>query len=681
MTNELGIFCNCSLHIVTAAVPTKNPGEHAQYYLDSLSFPVVLSTFYYEPVLYERDMETKNEDVSRNEQQQPNGILCNGHTTQLKTNQTLPVLIAPQPKINCEVLVYLTPPTCKTWITNSKRTRWHSFMPRLNLKSYPGFQYNAEEIYRTGRFFILVSHMQKSLIKSINSSIFHVVDTNCDVCSPEPLYSFTTSLVLFKTKLFFEIKPLPEKNKYHIDFTYIVSRPNEYFQGEYQMAQYISQKFNNPTEIEKIESFPKSSSWKLVCPDCRPIRPKDGHIVSLKDKKLEKHPIESVLLQILSPNSTIKHSSSSLDFFLTDETTLQFPLATLIIEAVDTDMIKQVIEFQQSYYFVTCASPGENHMMRMILLVSAFDGKTWLCMGISCVGSGFALLLIMKQREEKFTKLNPVATFLFAFDLLLDHHSRLLNKCRFIGGTWLLVVIVLIAGYEGLTTGILTKPNEPEKFTSINQLILRGINIHIRSQYVWRGLNRWSNGMIKESIVMPRNQTEVVAMMQPQYLLNTLGHCEKDVFIGDYESALELYLHLKPRRCSSPIKFRHLTLSQRRFSPLPQVWLFYNVPWSADVYSKRMHSLMQSGMVELWTEWRTRVRTWALTRHATLEQKQGAVVVLSMEGNVVVVFYLYVILIGISIMWGVVETRAKAWNDIIGGINWFWKFIFWKFRR
>ncbi|CAL8146895.1 unnamed protein product [Orchesella dallaii] len=510
------------------------------------------------------------------------------------------------------------------------------------------------------RFFILVSEPQPL---TLLNSIFYAVDVDLKSRYKKPLPQ-----IQFKTKLYFEIKPVSRRDRdtYQIRSTYMVSRPNHIKRYQCILHEYSANLLSSLGDLEKLEQFPKLSQWQLKCLDC------EGYA--------GKKSVDLTVFKILAPNSTIVRNPTSKP---------QFPNPILIIK--EASQKQQLLKFQQGYHFVTCAQPYVDKTWKFIILLQAFDHATWFFILISCIGSGIVVLLILRYKKDKYALLNPTATITFAFNLLLDHHSLVMNKCKWIGGPWLLIVIVLIGGYEGLTIGRITSPDPLRKFDNFQQLVQKRFRIYSQNMFPFSvvqkmpsfmrneffknlaesgpneyyrssfdtyfkqnsiSLNNYLIEQIDKLIVRPEGLGEAINMGRQYYLVYLLQQCQNTAVIGDFDSVSDMYLALKKRLIYSDTKIG-LSFS-RSFETVSKSWLFYYVPWSVNTYIRKVNSLAQSGLADLWVNLK-REKSDRQIRSTEL----AGVKPLARNGKILIVFYLHGILVLIALVSFLVEIRKK----------------------
>ncbi|CAL8146844.1 unnamed protein product [Orchesella dallaii] len=619
LSKELLMFEHCSVHLVNTAIFGKGP-----YDVEPLSIPLVRSTYSY---------KKRNRWAT--------GVECNDVIYSLAPGQGFNFIpTSLPPRLTCQVEVYITPPSCSSFFIDSA-VSWNEVVPEShfdivneNLGSY------IHEINRLGRFFILVS---KALTSVALNSIFYVVDMKYGTYSEG---GNLFSQVQFQTKLYFKIHRSFYGGGQEIESTFLVSRPgNPLSPSRYEclLQRYSPVFVANHTMLAFMQQFPDYSEWKLLCYTC--YQNGDSSIPvgrseipsNLRGWTFNsKFPLEAALLQmIISPNSTIR-IGTGFDEFL-HQPGVEFPSPQLVISGrAET---QQQMSFKQGYHFVTC-SPARHSkftsVTSIIFLVQAFDDRSWFCIIISCVGSGIAMLLILRHKKDKFALLNPTVILVFAFNVLLGHNSVVLNKSKFIGGTWLFMVIILVTSYKGKTVGQEIAPPYIQKTTSSKQIIYNGFNMYSHNvatlnesphvlnlivennvvkdagsfyrsnfeEYFVRGSYfrmDYFKQMIYETMMRPQNFGEAMAMHHSEYFVNILERCGNDAYMGDFDSAVNMYLELK-----SKVPSNQAIVFSTSLEEVSKSWLFYNIPWPVNKYDGKVRFFSQSGVADLWVNWNLR---------------------------------------------------------------------------
>ncbi|CAL8146703.1 unnamed protein product [Orchesella dallaii] len=618
---ELDIFRSCSTHLMTTEIQNKNGESQGSYNIEPIHIPLLRSTYQ-----FRESRGTKT------------GVTCNNMEMQVVNNESSDFLSIPFSRLTCEVQIYLTPSTCRT-LTVSPYETWSSLIPAET--------YRGEHIYRAGRFFILASTFKSTHhLQSLDKGIFFLVDTMCLAC---PM-SWGGDIAKSMTKIYFQIEFSHEWNEYQVETTFIVFPI--YSEGrreiKYELLAYSSRRFIKSNEIENLVPDSLSSKWFLVCPTCQYYRP------GIRNSFANQMPLEYKLLKILSPNSTIN--------IIRYRFRVNSGISSVLTPRLETHVrhnIRQLLELKDDLHFVTCAAPAPEGSR--IFIESSFDKKSWLAIFLSCVVSGLAMLFILRCRKDKFAKVNPLPTFLFAFELLLDHHSRVINKCRFIGGAWMLAVIILVGGCGGCNFQGIVSPSMPLSFRDMRDLISNGIKMHILNP-----LHILLNGMWHESIDMIREGLSNEEGIDKN-LGEIMAQCDRDAFIGNFETVkhvskiMEMNPHVK------------LVLLSRPLGTVSEPWIFYNIPWSRNTFVNKVHSLIHSGLL-----------TFFISREAQDdgdggEQKSGFIKALTMAndngGGIWLLIYACGVLLGVSGFLFVVEVRKQIWRESKWFCRTFLKFL------
>ncbi|CAL8146700.1 unnamed protein product [Orchesella dallaii] len=619
---ELDIFRRCSTHLMTTEIQNKNGGSQGSYNIEPLDIPLLRSRYQ-----FRESKDTKT------------GVTCNKMEMQVVHNGSSDFLSIPLSRLTCEAQIYLTPSTCHTWTVSPYET-WNSLIPA---KSYN----MGEPIYREGRFFILVSTFKsRHYLESLDKSIFFLVDTTCLACS---MYG---DVVQSMTKIYFHIEFSHEQNEYWVESTFIVFPKYSIglLQIKYEFLAYSSHRFSKANEIENMVPDSLSSKWFLDCPTCQHYQR------GIRNPFSNRMPLGYKLLQIISPNSSI----IMIDYDFSINSKISYVLTPRLATYAGKNIL-QLLEYKDNLYFVTCAVQDSTEGSR-ILIASSFDKKTWLAIFLSCVASGLAMLYILRYRKDKFAKLNPLPTFLFAFDTLLYHNSRVIDKCRFIGGAWMLAVVVLVVGCAACNFQGKVSPTTDLKFHDVGDLVSNGIQIHILNP-----LRMLLDGMWYESIDMIERGLSNQESMNKNDLRKVMAQCDRDAFIGKSETVQRVSktLEMNPR-----VKIVSLS---RPLGTLSEPWIFYNIPWSRNTFVNRVHSLIHSGLL-----------TFFISRKAEddsggLGQKSGFNKALTMadddEGGIWVLIYACGVLLGVSGFVFGIEVRKQIWIESKWFCRTFLKFL------
>lgn len=90
-----------------------------------------------------------------------------------------------------------------------------------------------------------------------------------------------------------------------------------------------------------------------------------------------------------------------------------------------------------------------------------------------------------------------------------------------------------------------------------------------------------------------------------------------------------------------------LSLSKETLAPTVTTWRFEKVPIDSDQFIIRIHSLSQSGIMDLWIRCNLRIQTHNDTI-LTAKRTKPLLKSLSINDNVLVIFYLWMCLLGLD---------------------------------
>jgi len=167
---------------------------------------------------------------------------------------------------------------------------------------------------------------------------------------------------------------------------------------------------------------------------------------------------------------------------------------------------------------------------------------------------------------------------------------------------------------------------------------------------------------INSRVRVPITWREAADMFSPSYYRNLLYKREKHAYVDTFEGVqnimFQLKLHLYMDRNA-------ITVSKKPYTTLHEEYFFYSMPWSASVIYLRLRCLFQSGIITLWRLWKFRIDTWNDTVITARQEINELKPLSTNESNLVVVFYLHAIVLGLSVVTLVVEARLKIVKKLI----------------
>lgn len=175
------------------------------------------------------------------------------------------------------------------------------------------------------------------------------------------------------------------------------------------------------------------------------------------------------------------------------------------------------------------------------------------------------------------------------------------------------------------------------------------------------------NNFILKQAYRPTRPGSVKHFAYSRFFLPSLEKCRKDAYLGHLEEIHELYHALYKILRNSASK-GIISMSKESLSEGTLIWALHQIPLTSSKFFIRFHSLWHSGQVEFWENWKTMLVTRkslvvkAFEEHEARQPKK-----LDLFGNVVVVFYLYLLSITISIIfffWEVIKLIAQCATNL-----------------
>ncbi|CAL8149558.1 unnamed protein product [Orchesella dallaii] len=112
-----------------------------------------------------------------------------------------------------------------------------------------------------------------------------------------------------------------------------------------------------------------------------------------------------------------------------------------------------------------------------------------------------------------------------------------------------------------------------------------------------------------EAVVKYPTYSELSEYMTPfEYYVEKLSRCGQDVFIDKLKHVTQMRIALNKLRSS-----KNIATSKASYGGLSQHWEAYRVNIPTTYHEVRFLSLIQSGIVRLWKNWKFRLETWNFT--------------------------------------------------------------------
>ncbi|CAL8084028.1 unnamed protein product [Orchesella dallaii] len=403
-----------------------------------------------------------------------------------------------------------------------------------------------------------------------------------------------------------------------------------------------------------------------------------------------KESMDSLILFMLSPNATFYgHEHDGII-----HGAARFPFLNVVEGVFMATEWSGFVGKLARVHFITCAPIEQNGWLSLFGLAAAFQPNLWLVLSIVAATSGILLYLIvpLSQRIKRMRGVKNLAHLAFAWNVLLGQGNPAIEKSPWIGGTWALVGIVLTNAYLGDNINMLTAPLPIKRMDTFGELLTQNFSIYspipgstllkIMAKILkgFGTIGEVSYGMGKNMYAMdfegnpyslfallfgkhnfqlPFEQAvevawkmerrpekfetvdELISVGDPKYYEKVIGKCGMDAFVDKRESLDGVFLNLKEYLVSTrPELAWQLTMSKESYGEIVENWHFGNVPWPATQFVRRVHALLESGLVNVWKEWVYRVDTFSLkVRSEQAEYKSYEAV--SLNGNVRALFFFY----------------------------------------
>ncbi|CAL8132856.1 unnamed protein product [Orchesella dallaii] len=173
-----------------------------------------------------------------------------------------------------------------------------------------------------------------------------------------------------------------------------------------------------------------------------------------------------------------------------------------------------------------------------------------------------------------------------------------------------------------------------------------GARYNYSDEYIQKILNE------KEVNVTRKTVEDVESRVNEDHIFAMISKCRTQAYVDTFENIQRLKLRLTE-------KFPHhkIAMSKQPFDEMYENWELHNVPFSANIILRRSHSLFQSGLIHWWSSWAFRVSSWNVTAGAARNSVFQAV---SLQGNIQVLFYLYLGMIGFPVIIFALEVGKLA---------------------
>ncbi|ODM87977.1 Telomerase reverse transcriptase [Orchesella cincta] len=230
----------------------------------------------------------------------------------------------------------------------------------------------------------------------------------------------------------------------------------------------------------------------------------------------------------------------------------------------------------------------------------------------------------VRTRATRQNAQGSLINVVFAWDILLVQGSSAVENVCWIGGTWALVGVVISNAYLVDNINILTAPLPINREDTFEELFHENFSVHspttLKEQTRVIGtliksmgnLGKNNANLTKEEPVEMAYKIEnrkncwlngvekVAETDSTQHFIGIIGKCEKDAYVNTVEN-LDRARHQLLKKFK-PEMAGQLILSKDYYGKMSKNWIFGNIPWPATAFLRRVHGILESGLVHIWKE-------------------------------------------------------------------------------
>ncbi|CAL8132099.1 unnamed protein product [Orchesella dallaii] len=621
-------------------------------------------------------------------------MYCDEFGMKLAPNQGFKFQATPDPKATCLVQVYIDPVPCIKWSFGNVPSLLE--MGSTNIFSGPfldSILYYNKDIYldniaKPGLVFLHVTKLRE-LVPYSNEVLFKV-DNHWQSSTYYHTYNF-----IQPTKILLQIEQVARCFMSALQET--VKLP--------LLLDYTKYNPKTWTDLEsiRVNSGPcRNGQFVLISPYASQIQNLDHFyirdLVEYRKRRdgpgILKHEqlVESLTWGLLRPNSTLigNNQQNSAKMFAFMYFPFIYPKIATIVHHESIGYIGPL----EQVYFVTCAPVKKSSWISPIGLVVAFEWRIWLVICIASTASGITVYFIPEFSHiyTKQKKIGMSITFIgFVWDVLLGQGNSALDKVKWIGGTWVLVGVVLRIAYLGDNINMLTAPLPIKKVITFDELFQTNVSIYstFPDNYHMRafasvfnqlgpigdflfGFKNEFNGLKKRRISIFRilfsqrnlhlsseeaekkaaeienisnatfeaTNADIVTAGSPDHYASIIGKCGMDAYVDTRANLDRVYHKLEEKFRFNTELSKQLTMSKDTYGEVCNSWTFGNIPWPATMFLQKVHGLLESGLSGIWTGWTHWVETLE-DKMRNAREKQNDYVPVTIYGNVRALFFFY----------------------------------------
>ncbi|CAL8084873.1 unnamed protein product [Orchesella dallaii] len=694
------------------------------YQLEPLQFAVIMANVQYIRV---KNSKKRSKQASQKKLHKLSDKLmyCENKPYALELTQSFHFKALPAARRQCVAIIYIDPKPCKKWEHHMEELLLRSNISNTLIPGWimePIFDHRLQQsLHVSDRGFQFFVHLRRYYNLSKTPTRPYVRDIlrlieRFWMCIQVPCML----KIVTPTKLVFPFQrskyPI---NRYLITHAYIVAHPNfalptywKDLKQIYTLTNTESPLLNEftPNFIETMQQLEhyrfrfEGATWLTSnSAESDEIDFVPGY---LTEYATPKHSIQRILLSVLSPNSTFVYPST----FYHNDITLFVPCFEIYRMEIPVAFLFESNK-ESGLYFVTCAPIRKIGWLSFTGYISAFDYYVWSILLICSLASGIVITLLdryysrnEKTKSKKFKSIfiDIASNMYFVMEVLLCQGTKVIHEHRILCGGWILVGIVLSNLYQGKNIEDLASPLPTSGLETLeqlieNKLVLYSSNIDdtFNFQLELDGASdfsdvskEWGLQTKIEALLLRKNETlarsmaplihkpenhqEFLDYIKPGFFFKTVSRCGNDAYVDEYSKVIDIYHHLKmhlKRMYSSTETMGYLAMSPKSLADSYNVWYFNNVPWPPTIFTKRVCSLFQSGIIELWRSWSSRIETWNGTG-LNARNPEPSFKSLNLDGNFVGVFYTYGVALVVICVGFICRNFKLLYKEVRSGVLW-----------
>ncbi|CAL8129394.1 unnamed protein product [Orchesella dallaii] len=693
LDNKLSMFRSCSVEIVLNEIleVTSTGFRVDSYELSPFSYPIIISNYQYALVT-----DIRFESFMR----------CGEYYAPIFKNQEFKFVAPPNSRMNCFAMVHIAPKACKTWT--------HA---QTEFEFREGFvMHRTYEVPETFLLTVFDHRIQKALAAAKKDQTKG--DSTVDMNVNPPFKINKSGLILIHVEMYdseldhtkidysesalFMMENVFQKIGYNVAAPTIPGRDK----GAYILR--IRPELTVKRLFQSFLATPNTSwqSFIVLHAKCmggvrfRNMEFEDnaGEIRKWKgeDRMIHSAVVHSIFLNVTTSATMAKRHFDFLTFTTTE------PITEVFFNT-----------FNHAVHFITCASTETPGILSIVGYISAFDMPTWLMLLGGGLASGLLLHKFMLMRQKVLK--SDWYSVSFVYNIILAQGTKFIHFEKWIGGSWIIVGVVITFFYQGENINRLTAPILPKRMQTFDELLNSNLTIDSvhSSMILIRMLNELTDSYRKQGhpeqvegfyqmfekslsetvgdlmlflqiyyvkhtnmtmnqirkklqnrMLVPHTFHEFIKELDSDYHFGKISKCGQNVLVATLGNIKELEGRLRLGGTDQ----ENIVVSKTNFGFTYDSWTFEGVPWPSIAFSMKMRSLFHSGLVALWKGWIDRLKGWnssLILARSTKVKVKG----LSTSDNVVVVFYIHSAIIAVAMLAFCAEILERPLRRACGSLR------------